>query len=111
VGVALGYNLNVGFLVKGGVALLFTLLGNIMGQLKHNYFVGIKTPWTLASEEVWRRTHRMAGKLWVLGGLICLALSPAQTLWGAYVFVACIALMAVVPIVYSCVIFRTGMKA
>jgi uncharacterized membrane protein len=110
VGVALGYNLDAGLLVKAGVALLFTLLGNIMGQLKHNYFVGIKTPWTLASEEVWQRTHRLGAKVWVLGGLICLVLSPVRALWGAYAFLACIVLMALVPIVYSYVVFRNALK-
>ncbi|MEW6171573.1 MAG: hypothetical protein AB1510_00685 [Bacillota bacterium] len=43
--VALGYNLNAGLIVKGVVAVLLTLIGNMLGQIRHNYFVGIKTPW------------------------------------------------------------------
>src|SRR5690606_20579876 len=49
-----------GLLVSG----LFLILGNRMGQLQHNYFIGIRTPWTLADEKVWRRTHRFAGRIW-----------------------------------------------
>ena len=106
VGVALGYNLNVSLFVKGSIALLLTLIGNIMGQVKFNYFVGIKTPWTLASEEVWRRTHRLASWLWVVGGLICFALAPVQSLWSTYAFFGCVTAMVLVPVVFSYVVFR-----
>lgn len=102
---ALGYNLDVGLLVKGMVAVLFIVIGNFMGQFRHNYFVGIKTPWTLANEEVWQRTHRLAGRIWVVCGLICLAVSPVESAWGAAVFFAALMVMVIVPIVYSYIIF------
>jgi len=69
---SLGLALDVGRWVTGGVGLLFILLGNIMSRFRFNYFVGVRTPWTLASEEVWRKTHLLASKLMVIGGLICL---------------------------------------
>lgn len=72
---ALGYPVDIGLAVKMGISLLFLAIGNVMGQVRHNYFVGIKTPWTLASEEVWQRTHRLAAKVWVLGSLACCWLS------------------------------------
>ncbi|MEW6181810.1 MAG: SdpI family protein [Bacillota bacterium] len=103
---ALGHSVNVGMLVKGGVAVLFILIGNVMGQIQHNYFVGIKTPWTLANEEVWRLTHRLGAKIWVLGGLVCLAMAPFQTIWSAYVFIAVITVMALVPVIHSYLVFR-----
>ncbi|HHV63206.1 MAG TPA: DUF1648 domain-containing protein [Firmicutes bacterium] len=103
---ALGYRVNVALGVKALVAILFILIGNFMGQLRHNYFVGIKTPWTLANEEVWRRTHRMAGPLWVVAGFLELALSPVQALWGSFLFFTLTAIMVVVPIVYSYLAFR-----
>lgn len=99
--VALGYAIDTSMFVKAGVALLLTIIGNFMGQFRHNYFVGIKTPWTLANEEVWRRTHRLGGRIWVLCGLGCLALSPVSAAWSAYLYFALILIMAVVPIVYS----------
>lgn len=49
--------------------ILFALIGNVLGQVRHNYFVGIRTPWTLADEEVWRRTHRVGARLFVLLGV------------------------------------------
>jgi len=104
--VAFGYPVNMSLLVKAMVAVLFLIIGNFMGQFRHNYFVGIKTPWTLANEEVWQRTHRMAGKIWVAGGLICLLLSPFDTVWSAVVFFSAIMIMAIVPIVYSYLIFN-----
>lgn len=57
------------------LALLLLLPGNFMGRLRPNWFVGIRTPWTLASDEVWRRTHRLAAALMVGGGLLLLPLS------------------------------------
>ena len=75
---ALGYQINIGIVVKALVAVLFIMIGNYMGQFRHNYFVGIKTPWTLANEEVWQRTHRIAGRIWVLGGFSMSATAPFQ---------------------------------
>lgn len=54
---------------------LFCVLGNFMPKFRHNYFVGIRTPWTLANAECWRRTHRFAGPLWVIAGLLLIVLS------------------------------------
>ena len=99
--VALGYELDVSLIVKAGVAVLFIIIGNFMGQFRHNYFVGIKTPWTLASEEVWQKTHRMAGKIWVVIGFLQLALAFVQASWSAALYVSLIAIMVIVPLVYS----------
>jgi uncharacterized membrane protein len=53
-----------------GVCLLFVVIGNYMGRFRHNYFVGIRNPWTLASEEVWDKTHRLGSKVWVASGIV-----------------------------------------
>lgn len=53
-----------------GVCLLMAGLGNYMQNIKSNYFAGIRTPWTLESETVWRKTHRWASRLWFWGGLL-----------------------------------------
>lgn len=103
---SLGYDVNISLVVKAGVALLLTMIGNFMGQFRHNYFVGIKTPWTLANEEVWSQTHRWGGRIWVLGGLICLAMSPLNALWANYLYFATIIVMAVLPMVYSYLLYR-----
>ncbi|MGE5544031.1 MAG: SdpI family protein [Bacillota bacterium] len=103
---SLGYNINVSLIVKAGVSLLLTVIGNFMGQFRHNYFVGIKTPWTLASEEVWHQTHRLGGRVWVLGGLVCLAMSPINYPWANYLYFVSIMVMALLPMVYSYLLYR-----
>ncbi|MEW6171605.1 MAG: SdpI family protein [Bacillota bacterium] len=103
---AVGYDIDTELAVNSGVALLFIIIGNVMGQVSPNFFIGIKTPWTLANEEVWRRTHRMAAKLWVLGGLVCLALTPVRAPWGTHAFIACMAVIGLAPIVYSLIVYR-----
>lgn len=66
----MGYNLDIGKFVTLGVGLLFIVIGNYLPKVKHNYFLGIKVPWTLDNERVWKKTHRLAGKLFVLSGII-----------------------------------------
>jgi len=104
--VALGYSINVGLVVKAMVSFLLIIIGNFMGQFRHNYFVGIRTPWTLANEEVWQRTHRLGSRIWVIGGLVCLAMSVFNTVWSAVVFFTVIMIMTLVPIIYSYIIFN-----
>ena len=74
IGVNLGYALNVTMLTQVIVSLLIIGLGNYLVQVKPNYFIGIKTPWTLASDRVWQQTHRHIGRLFVLVGVIGLLL-------------------------------------
>jgi uncharacterized membrane protein len=57
-------------LLVGGLMIFFAFLGNVMGKVKRNFYVGVRTPWTIASEVVWDRTHRVAAWLWTPGGLI-----------------------------------------
>ena len=61
--------------IEAGVGLLLVVLGNFLGKVTRNFFVGIRTPWTLASEDVWLRTHRLGGKLFVLAGLTMFVLA------------------------------------
>jgi uncharacterized membrane protein len=83
------------------ISLLLILLGNVMGRFKYNYFVGLRVPWTLANEEVWRKTHRLAASLLVIGGLINLLLNLIGTnLMGIGVLIN-VAVIIIVPIVYS----------
>ena len=53
-----------------GVFILLVLIGNPMGKVRRNFFIGIRTPWTLASEAVWYATHRLAARLMVASGLL-----------------------------------------
>ena len=87
-----------------GLGILFAVIGNLLGKVTRNFFVGIRTPWTLASEEVWNRTHRLAGKLFVVAGLAVVASAfVGGTVWTMLV---AIGLASMIPIVYSYVLYK-----
>ena len=65
----LGYNINIGAIVAGVIGLLMIILGNYFGKLKRNFFIGIRTPWALSSDNVWNKTHRLGGRLFMIWGL------------------------------------------
>jgi immunity protein, SdpI family len=70
----------------GGMFLFFATMGNIMGKVRSNFWMGVRTPWTLASEKVWERTHRLAAWLWVaagLAGFVCVIALPLS--WTAVI--------------------------
>jgi uncharacterized membrane protein len=86
------------------VGALFMVIGNFMPKFGRNFFVGIRTPWTLASDEVWLRTHRFGGPLFVLAGL---ALVVSGVLDGGLAGMLVPAgAAALVPIVYSYLLYR-----
>lgn len=105
-GAALGYFESIPSMVQLGVGALFIVIGNYMGKIKHNYFMGIKTPWTLANEEVWYKTHRMAGPFWIIGGILFMLMSLLPEGFLAPVFVIIILGLVAVPAVYSYVIYK-----
>lgn len=89
-----------------GIGLLVAVIGNFMPQIRDNYFIGIRTPWTLANPVVWQRTHRFSGKMWVAGGvLIALAAFLPGTL-SPGVIIAALIIIALVPVGYSWMISR-----
>ena len=106
----LGYTVQVDRLLPLGVGLLFAFLGNYLTRVEPNWFVGIRTPWTLSSDAVWRKTHRTAGWLFVVGGLVIAlgAFAPRGVL--APLFVATIVLVAGIPVVQSYVLWRREQK-
>ena len=88
------------------VGILFCYIGNMMPKIKHNYFVGIKTPWTLNDPEVWFRTHRFAGKIWFVGGIFIAftAFLPGSAKFAAILGAAIV--LAIVPMIYSYLISK-----
>jgi uncharacterized membrane protein len=88
-----------------GIGLMFIVLGNVMGKVRWNYFVGLKTPWALDDPEVWQKSQRFAGWAFVLGGLAFLF----EAWWYQYLgwfFGLTIAGVVVVPMVYSYLVSR-----
>jgi uncharacterized membrane protein len=99
-----GYPIRLPLVAMVGLGLLWMLIGNYMGKLRKNFFAGIRTPWTLANDDVWERTHRMAGWLFVLAGLatVIAAFMGASVMWAIYLLLAAV----LIPAVYSYVIYQ-----
>jgi uncharacterized membrane protein len=95
-----------------GLGLFWCLMGNYMYNIKSNYFIGIRLPWTLHDENNWKQTHRLAGKLWFGGGLLIIVsafmLPSAVVIW-LLIIVAIITIL--IPIIYSYSYFRKNKKA
>jgi uncharacterized membrane protein len=104
---ALGWQLPVPRLITVAVGAMLVLIGNQLGKSRSMYLIGIRTPWTLASEEVWIRTHRLGGKLMVVAGagLVAAAtLAPQGAL--AAITLALVALAALIPVAFSYLLWR-----
>lgn len=86
---------------------MFVAIGNYLPKCQQSYTMGIKLPWTLNDEENWNATHRVAGRLWVAGGLLCMpcALLPATAAFIAMMVV--LVVMCAVPTVYSYRFYKT----
>lgn len=105
---ALGYPVAVGVITQVSVSILFILIGNSMGRIKHNYTFGIRTPWTLADEGVWRKTHRLGGRTFVMAGFIGLAGAWLPAPFNAWVFFVSIFGAVFIPSIYSYLLYRNG---
>jgi uncharacterized membrane protein len=87
------------------IGAILVVTGNYLGKTRKNFFIGVRTPWTLASDEVWARTHRLAGWLFVVAGLATLALAW-DTVNAPRVLVGLVLVAALVPVVYSFWLYR-----
>jgi uncharacterized membrane protein len=102
---SLGYQFNMTIMLLPVVGLLFIGIGYMMGKARRNFFIGIRTPWTLSSETVWDETHKLGAKMFMLGGLVTIvsALLGENGIW--LMLIAMLA-AAFVPIVYSYILWR-----
>ena len=103
---ALGVDLSITNIMFAFMGLVFALIGNYMPKCKMNSTIGIKVYWTYTSEENWNATHRLAGKIWFIGGLMMMfiALIPAKHVIA--VFLTVTAVMVIVPILYAWLYYR-----
>ena len=101
---SLKLNLRFFFAVAG---IFWAVISNYMYNLKPNYFAGFRLPWTLENEENWRRTHRLAGKLWFAGGLLIAAICIfTSTTISTITLFSILTIVTVIPIVYSYRLYR-----
>ena len=103
--VALGHSVRVEVIMPLIIGLVFTIIGNYLPKCKQSYTVGIKIPWTLDSEENWNRTHRFAGRLWLVCGL---GIMLTAFVGGFWVFLTIVLVMVIAPTVYSYLLHRKG---
>ncbi|CQR58259.1 SdpI family protein [Paenibacillus riograndensis] len=97
----LNQNIPAGKIAMVAIGLLFIVVGNFMPQIRDNYFTGIRTAWTLASPEVWRKTHRFSGVMWMIGGLlIALGAFLPQSL-SISMIIAALVIAIILPFAYS----------
>lgn len=89
-----------------GVGVMFIMLGNYMPRLPRNFFFGIRTPWTLASEEVWRRSHRVGGYLFVAGGVVMVLLALLKVDMTYSMFGVLLPLVAISGFIYPYFLFK-----
>ncbi|MBQ4609561.1 MAG: SdpI family protein [Clostridia bacterium] len=98
-GYALGAPFDIGRIVLVFVGVIFAVTGNYMPKIRRNYTMGIKLPWTMADDENWNKTHRMAAPVWVVCGLLLIVLGLiGYTTWFA---LAVICIMVFLPVAYS----------
>ena len=102
---ALGMELLMGMVVPVLLGVFFVIIGNYLPKCKQSYTVGIKLPWTLHSEENWNKTHRMAGWLWVAGGILMVVCGFLNLLWISLIPPL---FMAILPVIYSYLLHRKG---
>lgn len=100
---ALGKDVPQGTVAMLFLGFIFTVSGNYLPKCKQSYTVGIKLPWTLEDSENWNKTHALAGKLWFVGGLVIMATAFLQN---PIIFFPIVAIMVVVPTVYSYLLFK-----
>jgi uncharacterized membrane protein len=98
-------------LIVGLAGVLVVLLGNYLGRVEPNWFFGIRTPWTLESDVVWRRTHRTMGRVLFVLGIVMIALSPVLRVAAAPVLGVLAALTGVAAMAVSWVYWRTESRS
>lgn len=104
-GTALGGELRGEMLVPSALGVLFLVMGNYMPKIRPNHTLGVRTPWTYASEENWRYTHRVTGFAWVIAGFLSLVLSLLR-LWNGVTTALLLVLVGGVPIAASYLYYR-----
>ena len=105
---ALGYEINIEIIMPLLMGLMFIIVGNLLPKMRQSYTMGIKLPWTLANEENWNKTHRLGGKLWVIGGIVTMATAFVGSFW---ILLGVLIVMVAVPTIYSYCLHRRQGKS
>jgi uncharacterized membrane protein len=90
-----------------GAGMMFAVMGNYLPRIRSNWWMGIRTPWTLDNDEVWRRTHRFGGRTFVIGGIVTMLSVALPAEAASMIAVPAMIVAGLLPAVYSYVIWRT----
>lgn len=106
----LNYDINVGVIVATLLGILMIILGNYFGKLKRNWFIGLRSPWALSSENVWNKTHRLGGRLFMIWGILII-IAPWLNFQAAMaILLGGIALIIISVNVYAYQLYRQEKK-
>jgi uncharacterized membrane protein len=100
---SLDHGVDTGRWMLGGVALFMAVLGNVMGKVRRNFWLGVRTPWTLANERVWYATHRLAAKMMVGCSVLAFIAALANLRFAAVVLIV---VGPLVPAAYSLLYYK-----
>lgn len=102
--IAMGANIPISSIVPVFTGIVLLVCGNYLPKSRQNYTIGIKLPWTLLNADNWNKTHRMAGYLWIIGGITLIAgtfISFDSTLWGISMTILVVIPLIIIPVFYS----------
>jgi uncharacterized membrane protein len=106
-GSAAGWDIPVAKVVVIGIGLLFAFLGNQMGRIQPNWFVGIRTPWTLSDPEVWKQTHRLGGRTFFAAGILSALIGLLVPVPASFIlFIVIVMAGTFAPVIYSYVLWQ-----
>jgi len=105
-GKAMGWAVDISRIVGLGVGGMFILIGNLMTRIRPNWFMGIRTPWTLSSDTVWRKTHRFGGVAFVIAGVCIAATGLLGSRWALYAAIGSAVAAGLGSVVYSYVVWK-----
>ena len=107
---AFGQELDIGTGVISLMGLLFVVIGNYLPKCKRNYTLGIKIKWALANDENWNATHRFAGKVWVLGGILMMIGGFLPDGMSLVIIIGAALVLGFVPMLYSYLYYKKQCK-
>ena len=107
---AFGREVNAAAVLPLVFGVLFVVMGNYLPKCKQSYTMGIKLPWTLNDEANWNATHRLAGKLWVVGGLLTMPCALLPSVAAFVTMMAVLLVMCIIPTVYSYRFYKKNKK-
>lgn len=105
-GRALGWPVDITSATLLGIGFLFMIIGNVLPRTRSNWWMGIRTPWTMENENVWRATHRLAGKTFMLGGAITVIAALLPLSVRPWIAIGALCVAGFIPVIYSYVVWR-----